>query len=67
MPAAETVKAPLPSAEVARSSAWVPLFSVTALAPLLLRLTGPVKSLPESPSEIAPAPALNVAPAADAA
>ena len=53
IPSPLSASEPLPTDEVPRINALLPLSSVTLLAPLLIRLTAPVKLLPALPSVMA--------------
>ena len=59
IPVAVSVNAPLPIVDVPSTNAFASL-TATSFAPLLLRLTAPMKSLPASVSVIAPLPALKL-------
>ena len=63
MPTAFTVKVPLPKVDAAKSIAFTSVMA-TLLAPVLLKLTEPVKLLPVLVRVITPAPALKVTPPA---
>ena len=66
MPAAVTIRVPLPKVDVPKSIALVSVMA-TLFAPELLKITEPVKLLPALARVITPAPALKVAVPAEAA